>query len=342
MAAASTSSGVPALASNHTYRPSGSPLNHVNCRFANARVARCVSSKNSMSSSCEHAESTGAFARLARNSIAWRYPMERAAGLPPGAIPASSIPAASSSMPSRVIASTRASTRRYNATRGRVRITQRKSNAGGATGAKLPTGRPDAVTISNARSTRYQSFSAIFDADSASPASERSRVAARQPGGASGDFRVGTGDGSGGTRLDFGVGDGGGDGGARGGGGGGVGRGRGGFALDEPTEVHARAADDDGGLAPSDDILHDGPRSIAEFSGAELEGRVQKIEHVVGYARSLRLGELGRAHVQAGEHLDAVGGDDLAVERGGEAQAQRRLAHRGRSRDHEHLREGRV
>ena len=179
--ASSSSPRVPLLASNHVYSPGFSPLNHVNCRLANARVARWVVSTNSSSSSGRHGPLAAAAARRSTKSIACLYPMDLAAGVDPGAIPILSIIAASSSIPSLTICSTRVSTRLYSCTRGDVSTTHLKSYGDSPSGLKLPTGRPLVWTISMARSNLYQSFSASLFAVSGSPASANRRTAPAHP-----------------------------------------------------------------------------------------------------------------------------------------------------------------
>mmetsp|Transcript_13042 Transcript_13042/g.54642 ORF Transcript_13042/g.54642 Transcript_13042/m.54642 type:complete len:427 (-) Transcript_13042:111-1391(-) len=87
------------------------------------------------------------------------------------------------------------------------------------------------------------------------------------------------------------------------------------LAVEVPSQVHARPARDDDGLAPVEDVARGRSRLIEELARREIlaEWRAH-VEQPVRDAAALLGGRFGAADIKPLVHLHAVGRDDLAAE----------------------------
>ena len=85
-------------------------------------------------------------------------------------------------------------------------------------------------------------------------------------------------------------------------------------APDERIHIQPRAARNNGGLPPGDNVLHNGRSLGAVAADGIVLLRGGHIDHVVGNALHLRFRGLGRADIHAAIDLHGVAGDHLAIQ----------------------------
>ena len=81
------------------------------------------------------------------------------------------------------------------------------------------------------------------------------------------------------------------------------------IATDQAVHIKACAAGDNGGFAPSQNVIHDGRGHVCVAADGEILRRVADIDHVMGDALHFFLGWLGGADIHAAIDLHGIAGN---------------------------------
>ncbi len=86
-------------------------------------------------------------------------------------------------------------------------------------------------------------------------------------------------------------------------------------ALDEGIHVKSRAAADNGGFSPGEDVIQNGRGHFTVPADREILRGFRHAEHIMGDPLHLFGGGLGGADIHALVYLHGITGDDLTVQR---------------------------